>query len=60
MILELLDNKWNLIEPHVIIPKQEFLDAIRFILNFIYFKFNKIYRQSYEVSMGSSFSPIVA
>jgi len=25
MIMKLLDNKWNLIEPHVTIPKQELL-----------------------------------
>jgi len=61
MILELLDNKWDLIEPHINISKQELLDAIRFILNSTYFKFNnKIYRQSHGAPMGSPLSPIVA
>jgi len=55
MILELLENKWNLIEPYVTIPKQELLDAIRFIK--LHFKFNnKIYRQSH----GAPLSSIVA
>jgi len=39
-------NRWNIIELRTKIPKQEFLYAIKFVLNSIYFKFNdKIYKQ---------------
>jgi len=61
LIIDLLNEKWSLIERHTTIPKQELLNAIKFILNFTYFKFNdKIYRQTYGAPMGSPLSPIVA
>jgi len=61
LIMDLLDEKWCLIERHTIIPKQELMNAIKFVLNSTYFKFNdKIYRQIFGTSMGSPLSPIVA
>jgi len=60
MIVDLLNNRWNIIEPHAKIPKQEFLDGIKFMLNSTYFnnKFNdKIYKQTFE-AMGSPFFPL--
>jgi len=59
MVLIVLDNKWNLIECHTSLPKNEFLDAIKLVLNSTYFKFNnKIYRQLYGAPMGSLLSLI--
>jgi len=59
--MEVLDNRWNSIEPHTKIPKEEFLRAIGFTLNSTYFIFNeKIYKQTYGAPMGSPLSPIIA
>jgi len=61
MALAVIDSRWNLIESHTSLPKNEFLDAVRLVLNFMYFKFNnKIYRQTYEEPIGSPLSPIAA
>jgi len=61
LVLTVLDNRWNLIECHTSLPKHEFLDAIKLVLNSTYFKFNnKIYRQTYGTPMSSPLSPIVA
>jgi len=63
MIIDLLDNRWNIIEPHTHTKssKQEFVDVIKFVLNSTYFKFNnKIYKQTFGPLMESPFSPIVA
>jgi len=47
MVMEILDNRWNLIESHTKIPKEEFLNAVKFTLNSTYFIFNgKIYKQT--------------
>jgi len=61
LIMDLLEVKWHLIERHIIIPKQKFLNAIKVVLNSIYFKFNdKIYKQTFGAPIGSPLSPIVA
>lgn len=40
------------------IPRNEFLKAIRFILNSMVFTFNNMYEQTFGTPMGSSLSPI--
>jgi len=61
LVMEVLDNRWNLIEPHTKIPKNEFLNAVKFTLDSTYFIFNeKIYKQTYGAPMGSPLSPIIA
>jgi len=61
LVIEVLDNRWNFIEPHTKIPKEEFLDAIKFTLNSTYFIFNeRIYKQTFGAPMGSPLSPIIA
>jgi len=60
MILNILESRWNLIEHHTSLPKNEFLDAINMVLN-SYFKFNdKVYKQIYGTPMSSPLSLIVA
>jgi len=61
MVMEVLDNRWNLIESHTKIPKKEFLNAVKFTLNSTYFIFNgKTYKQTFGAPMGSPLSPIIA
>jgi len=61
MTLTVIDSRWNLIKGHTSLPKNEFLNAVKLVLNSTYFKFNnKIYRQTYGASMGSPLFPIVA
>jgi len=60
MIFKILESKWNFIEYHIFLPKNEFLGAINMVLNSTYFKFNdKVYKQTYGTPMGSPLSPIV-
>jgi len=43
------------------IPKDEFLDAVQFVLKSTFFSFdNQIYKQNYGTPMGSPLSPIIA
>lgn len=52
-----LSYRWNYIADNCKIPKSEFLLAVQFVLNSIYFIFNNIiYQQIFEVSIGSPFS----
>jgi len=61
LVMEILEGGWNFIEPHTVIPKDEFLGAIKFTLNSTYFIFNeRIYKQTFGAPMGSPLSPIIA
>jgi len=61
LVLEILDQNWVFIQKHTLIPKTEFLLAIKFVLDSTYFLFNNnFYRQSFGAPMGSPLSPIVA
>jgi len=61
LAMEGLTNRWNFISDNCNIPKNEFLDAVRLVLNSTYFSFdNNIYRQNYGTPMGSPISPIIA
>jgi len=54
-------NRWNYISTSCNIPKDEFLDAVRFVLESTFFFFNsQIYKQNYGTPMGSPLSPIIA
>jgi len=65
LIMNLLDEKWYLIERQLL--KQELMNAIKFVLNSTYFKFNEIYRRNLSTNLWGSYgggefllSPIVA
>jgi len=59
--LESISNRWSQIYRGTKIPKSEFLNAIKIILDSTFFKFNnKIYKQNFGTPMGSPLSPIIA
>jgi len=54
-------NRWSYICKRTNIPRDEFLNAIKFILESSYFVYNNIYyKQTFGTPMGSPLSPIVA
>jgi len=54
-------NRWNLIECNTAIPKDEFINAIKLVLESTFFSFNKtVYKQIFGTPMGSPLSPIIA
>jgi len=61
LALESLSNRWKFLSSKTKIPKAEFIEMTKFILNSTYFTFNrKIYKQSFGTPMGSPLSPIIA
>ena len=61
LVLIGLEKRWELIKNNTSIPKKSFLNAVDFILNSTFFKFNnKFYNQVSGTPMGSSISPIIA
>lgn len=42
------------------IPRVNFINAVRFILEFTYFKFDIIYKQNFDTPMSSPLSPVFA
>ena len=61
LALESISNRWNDIGASCDIPRDEFMIAIRFVLNSTFFTFNGIcYQQTFGTPMGSPLSPIVA
>jgi len=60
-IYEAILNRWQLIERETAIPKNEFLLAVKLILESTFFSFDSItYKQIFGTPMGSPLSPIVA
>lgn len=54
-------KRWDLISKNTSIPLEEFLKAIRLILNSTNFSFNHtFYKQIFGTPMGSPLSPILA
>ena len=61
LVLIALEKRWELIKNNTSIPKKSFINAVEFILNSTFFKFNnKFYNQVSGTLMGSSISPIIA
>jgi len=60
-VCEGIINRWDLIERNTSIPKEEFIRAIKLVLELTYFSFNRtIYKQIFGTPMGSPLSPIIA
>jgi len=56
-----VEDRWNYISSNCNIPRNEFIEAIRLILESTYFSFNnKIYKQKFGTPIGSPFSPVIA
>jgi len=61
LIFDSVSSRWNHISPNCDIPRDEFLSALKFILESSFFTFNNIiYKQSFGTPMGSPLSPTVA
>ena len=61
LAIESICKRWTYIERNCDIPKNEFLIAIRLVLNSTFFSFNNVcYQQTYGTPMGSPLSPIIA
>ena len=59
--VDCVNEQWSFISKDCSLPKNEFLGAIRFVLDSIFFSFdNKIYKQSFGTPMGSPLSPVIA
>lgn len=60
-IIDSVCKRWDLIAANCSVPRDEFISAIRFVLNSTFFTFNgRIYQQTYDTPMGSPLSPIIA
>jgi len=56
-----ITDRWDFISTSCNIPKDEFLRAVRFVLESTYFSFdNQIYKQNFGTPMGSPLSPMIA
>jgi len=61
LALEGMTKRWDQIKKGTDIPMNEFLLAVKMILDSTYFTFNnKIYKQKFGTPMGSPLSPIIA
>ena len=59
--VDYVNKQWNFISKDCSLPKNEFLGAIRFVLDSTFFSFdNIIYKQNFGTSMGSPLSPVIA
>jgi len=61
IFIDIINEKWSYIEKHSTLPKDEFLHAIKLILQSTFFTFNNnYYKQTFGTPMGSPFSPTIA
>jgi retron-type reverse transcriptase len=61
LAINAINDRWEHIEMNTKIPKNDFIEAIRFILTSTYFTFlDKTYKQTFGTPMGSPLSPIIA
>jgi len=59
--MECLTERWIHISSHCKIPKKEFLEAVRLILDSTFFIFdNQCYKQNFGTPMDSPLSPVIA
>jgi len=60
-ILEGVTKRWDQIKKRTNIPMNEFIQAMKMILDLTFFTFNnKIYKQKFGTPMSSPMSPIIA
>jgi len=56
-----VSKRWQFLDKQCNIPKNEFVGAVRFVLDSTFFKFDqKIYKQNFGTPMGSPLSHIIA
>jgi len=60
LAIESILNRWDTIK-NCHIPQDEFINALKLVLNFTFFTFDKIiYKQNFGTLMGSPLSPIIS
>ena len=59
LAIKSISDRWRFIT-HRCIPKDEFLKALRLVLESTFFTFDNIYNQKFGTPMDSSLSPIIA
>jgi len=60
-VYEGISNRWHLVEHNTAMSKEEFMDAIKLVLESTFFTFDKItYKLIFGTPMGSPLSPIIA
>jgi len=61
LAIKSVSNRWNFISTSCQIPRDDFLNAVRFVLESTFFSFgNQIYKQKFGTPMGSPLSPVIA
>ncbi|XP_071638462.1 uncharacterized protein [Temnothorax longispinosus] len=61
LAIDSICNRWEHLSKNCDIPKDEFIIAVRLILDSTYFRFNnKVYKQNFGSPMGSPLSPDLA
>ncbi|XP_076299355.1 uncharacterized protein LOC143218195 [Lasioglossum baleicum] len=61
LALEVLDSRWDELKEHTTIKREEFIQAVKFVLEANVFMFNGIYyKQVFGTAMGSPISPLIA
>ena len=59
--VDCVNKQWDFISKNCSLPKNEFLGAIRFVLDSTFFSFdNLISKQSFDTPIGSPLSPVIA
>ncbi|XP_076298582.1 uncharacterized protein LOC143217825 [Lasioglossum baleicum] len=61
LALEVLDSRWDELKEHTTIKREEFIQAVKFVLEANVFMFNgTYYKQVFGTAMGSPISPVIA
>lgn len=61
LAVDSIEKRWELISTSTSISLEEFIKAVRMILNFTFFSFNNVfYEQIFDTPMGAPLSPIIA
>ena len=61
LALQVLHHRWTEIAEHTSINRDDFLQAVKFVLEANIFSFNGIfYKQVFGTAMGSPISPVIA
>ncbi|XP_076301439.1 uncharacterized protein LOC143219320 [Lasioglossum baleicum] len=61
LAIKVLDSRWEEIKEHTSIGRNDFLQAVKFVLEANVFMFNGIYyKQVFGTAMGSPISPVIA
>ena len=61
LAIQILHHRWNEIKKHTKVDRDDFLRAVKFVLESNIFLFNRVYyKQVFGPAMGSPISPVIA